>query len=147
MGSFIHASNCEVNEVECMICLEMVGYYSNEKNTQDYPFSFLKWFFGSRGNFLIGVSNFSSAKKSTKIMNKLKKIRPNFYKKLILPFFFSGMDWSDHRSYWNKKIPAIMLTDTAMFRNSNYHTDKDVYTTLNYEFMENLVADLTFILK
>ncbi len=59
----------------------------------------------------------------------------------------SGLDWSDHRNYWINDIPALMLTDTAMFRNKNYHTEHDLPNTLNYKKMEILVFDLLKIVK
>jgi hypothetical protein len=52
------------------------------------------------------------------------------------------LDWSDHRNYWEKQIPAIMLTDTAVFRNKNYHTERDTPSTLDYRRMAYLVEDL-----
>tara|TARA_B100001287_G_scaffold1325_1_gene1005 strand:- start:10099 stop:10950 length:852 start_codon:yes stop_codon:yes gene_type:complete len=148
MGSYIDASKRKSDEIEMMICLEMVGYFSNKKNSQNYPFGILKYIYGNRGNFIIGVSNRASRKKGQKYMNLLKAQRKDFYKSLLLPISFSGLglDWSDHRSYWNIKAPAIMLTDTAMFRNPNYHEDSDTPETLDYEKMQFLTQDLLNII-
>nr|WP_228140708.1 M28 family peptidase [Acinetobacter sp. TGL-Y2] len=41
------------------------------------------------------------------------------------------MDFSDHLNYWTHDIPAVMIIDTAFFRNQNYHTKKDTVDTLN----------------
>lgn len=57
------------------------------------------------------------------------------------------MDWSDHRNYWTKKIPAIMISDTSLFRNKNYHELTDLYDTLDYDKMALLVKDLENIVK
>ena len=147
MGSWKHSSSVDAASIICMICLEMVGYFSDEPNSQDYPFAPLKWIYGSKGNYIMGVSNQKSRSEASKIIKKLQEIRPNFYRKLIPPFTFSGLDWSDHSSYWRNDIPAIMLTDTAMFRNQNYHTDKDLPETLNYEKMALFTNDLIQMIK
>jgi Peptidase family M28 len=46
---------------------------------------------------------------------------------------------SDHQSFWRAGVPAIMVTDTADFRNSRYHGPEDVPETLDYE----RIADVT----
>lgn len=46
---------------------------------------------------------------------------------------------SDHYPFWAKKIPAVMLTDTSEFRNSNYHKMSDTPDTLNYPAMAQVV--------
>lgn len=143
MGSHVHASNQVKDDIACMICLEMVGYFSDEKNSQDFPFFLMKWLYGSTGNFILGVSNHNSRKPAKKIIRFLQNMRPLFYKKLIPPIAINGLDWSDHKNYWSRNIPAIMLTDTAMFRNKNYHTAQDTPQTLDYRKMRELVEDLT----
>ena len=50
---------------------------------------------------------------------------------------------SDHASFWDASIPAVMLTDTANFRNPNYHANKDTPDTLDYDFMSRVTAALT----
>ncbi|QRN94795.1 M28 family peptidase [Archangium violaceum] len=40
---------------------------------------------------------------------------------------------SDHSPFWLTGRNAVFLTDTADFRNANYHTDKDVPETLSPE--------------
>jgi Zn-dependent M28 family amino/carboxypeptidase len=39
---------------------------------------------------------------------------------------------SDHLSFWRAGIPAILITDTADFRNPNYHRPTDTPATLDY---------------
>ncbi|NBO59799.1 MAG: M28 family peptidase [Flavobacteriia bacterium] len=147
MGSYHHARHLNPERIKCMICLEMVGYFSEDKNSQEYPFWALKWWFGNRGNFLLGVSNPASRKEARNVLKALHKGRPSFYKNLMLPFPISGLDWSDHRNYWKFGIPALMLTDTAMYRNKNYHTLDDLPETLNYEKMALLTSDLVAFIK
>jgi hypothetical protein len=53
------------------------------------------------------------------------------------------MENSDHLSYWRQDYRAVMVTDTAMIRNGNYHTVNDTADTLNYTKMA-YVADGIF---
>ena len=50
-----------------------------------------------------------------------------------------GIDHSDHRSYWPRDIPAVMVTDTAFLRNHAYHTERDTPEALDYERMAAVV--------
>ncbi|MBM3186558.1 MAG: M28 family peptidase [Bacteroidetes bacterium] len=145
MGSFHHAQTCSKENTELMICLEMVGFFSEEKGSQDYPFLPLKWIYGSRGDYLMVVSNLKSVGKLNKFWKKLKSSSLS-YKRFISPFKSYGMDWSDHRNYWSRGIPAIMITDTSVFRNANYHQLTDTPDTLDYDRMEKLTRDLLKLL-
>ncbi len=50
---------------------------------------------------------------------------------------------SDHASYWRAGFKAIMITDTANFRNKNYHQKTDTIQTLDFEFMTRVVQAMT----
>jgi Zn-dependent M28 family amino/carboxypeptidase len=50
---------------------------------------------------------------------------------------------SDHDPFWRRDIPALMWTDTAEFRNPNYHQPTDTPDTLDYEFMTEVAKLLT----
>jgi hypothetical protein len=54
----------------------------------------------------------------------------------------SGVDFSDHWSFWQMGYPAVMITDTAFFRNPNYHTGKDTVDTLDFTRMDILLKGL-----
>ncbi|MHA2498591.1 MAG: M28 family peptidase [Candidatus Hodarchaeales archaeon] len=45
---------------------------------------------------------------------------------------------SDHAPFWRVNIPAIMITDTATFRNPYYHTGGDTINTLDFPFMKKV---------
>ena len=42
---------------------------------------------------------------------------------------------SDHAPFWEGGIPAVMIGDTANFRNPNYHTPTDTPDTLDYDLI------------
>lgn len=45
---------------------------------------------------------------------------------------------SDHAAFWDYGYPAVMLTDTANFRNPHYHQPTDTLETLNMAFLEQV---------
>ena len=58
------------------------------------------------------------------------------------PPFLQGIDFSDHLNYWNEGFPALMVTDTAFFRNSYYHQAGDTYEKLDYRRMAMVVQSV-----
>ncbi|KAK0352916.1 hypothetical protein LTR94_018924 [Friedmanniomyces endolithicus] len=48
----------------------------------------------------------------------------------------------DHLNYWEFDIPAVMITDTAFYRNGHYHTKADRLATLNLTKMANVIDGL-----
>ncbi|MEW8585592.1 MAG: M28 family peptidase, partial [Candidatus Thiodiazotropha sp.] len=55
------------------------------------------------------------------------------------PSFIPGVDFSDHMNFWRYGYPAVMITDTAFYRNRAYHTDEDRAERLDYERMAQVV--------
>jgi hypothetical protein len=58
------------------------------------------------------------------------------------PLMVTGIDYSDHRSYWEYGYNAVMITDTAFYRNLEYHTPSDTADRLNYELMAKAVVQV-----
>ena len=139
MGSAIHARSVRAyqHKIQAVYILEMIGYFSHQ-NIQDYPTG-LKWFYPSHGNFIGAVSNFNSNSLASAYCNSMKQINRLDCQRLVAPSFVTGVDFSDHLNYWNQGIPAVMITDTAFFRNKNYHTEHDRVETLNIEKMKDVV--------
>jgi hypothetical protein len=50
-----------------------------------------------------------------------------------------GVGWSDHRSFWQEGYPAIMITDTAVFRYPYDHTALDTADKVDFEKMARVV--------
>ena len=53
-----------------------------------------------------------------------------------------GIGWSDHVSFWEKGYPAIMVTDTALFRYRQYHSARDTPEIIDYDSLARVVAGL-----
>jgi Zn-dependent M28 family amino/carboxypeptidase len=143
MWSYIHADSVKDKNIKLAIILEMIWYYSEEKNSQEYPVKFLEWFYPNTWNFIAIVSNFSniSEVKNVKSIFKsyLKLNNKIWVESINAPTIVNWVDFSDHRNYWKFNIPAIMITDTAFYRNKNYHKNSDTYEKLDYEKMREVV--------
>jgi hypothetical protein len=59
MGSAVHAASLRASgrRVRAMICLEMLGCFSDQPGSQHFPFSLLRLFYPGRGNFIAVVGN------------------------------------------------------------------------------------------
>jgi hypothetical protein len=140
MGSYVHAKSLSENgiRVKGMICLEMIGYFTDENKSQSYPLSLLRLFYPSTGNFISIVSNFSSATLANQVAGRLKMTSVEV-RTLKAPAFITGVDFSDHRNYWKFGYDAVMITDTAFYRNPNYHEETDTIDTLDFTRMQEVV--------
>jgi Zn-dependent M28 family amino/carboxypeptidase len=146
MGSFIHAQSLKQSNaaISGMICLEMIGYFKEEKHTQDYPIGFLKLFYGSRGNYITVVNKFSRGKAARKFTKRMDRFAQLPVKKFNGPKSLTGIDFSDHLNYWKMGFSACMVTDTAFYRNKNYHQKTDEMGTLNISRMAQVIDGIFF---
>ena len=136
MGSAIYAKELRESgkSIKLMICLEMIGYYSDVKKSQDYPSLLLKLFYPSRGNFIAIVDQVFS-KHGPRMKRYLKRTLDLPVYSISAPAAIPGVDFSDHRNFWAHNFPAVMVTDTAFYRNKAYHTAEDTADRLDYQKM------------
>lgn len=141
MGSYIHALELSKSKTDVygMISLEMIGYFKGQRNSQTFPYNFLKAFYGSKGNFITLVTKTQSGKFSKKFMRKFKRSRQIRTKKFIGPPSVVGVDLSDHFNYWLFGFSALMITDTSFYRNPNYHKPTDTIETLDIKRLSKVV--------
>lgn len=110
--------------IELMIALETLGYYSTEPGSQTYP-PLLRRFYPDRGDFVAMVSNLRSRSKLRRFVEAFRESTDFPVEHLASPSFVPGVDWSDHRAFWRHAYSAIMVTDTAPYRYPYYHTALD----------------------
>jgi Zn-dependent M28 family amino/carboxypeptidase len=134
MGSVHHARALARSgtQVAVMFSLEMLGYYSDEPGSQKYPQPHLANYFSTTGNYIavLGLSDdaqlLEQIRKAMSAATDLKAFT------LSGPPDFPGISQSDHFNYWRQGFPAVLVTDTANFRNPHYHQDSDKPETLDY---------------
>jgi len=140
-GSATHVQNIRDNKAERFegaIVFEMIGYATDEPNSQRTPIRvpFVAWP-PRTGNFITVVGNWKSTFIGKRYERCARAYAPDLrcYGFKRLGGLLKATVRSDHATYWEKKLPAIMLTDTANFRNPNYHRPSDRIETLNFAFM------------
>jgi Zn-dependent M28 family amino/carboxypeptidase len=147
MGSMVYAKSCrEKNEnVIVMLSLETIGYYTEQPNSQKYPFPF-NLIYPSTGDFLGFVSNLSSRKLLHTVIASFRKNCKFPSQGGAIPKIVTGISWSDHQSFWRHGYPAIMVTDTAPFRYPYYHTPEDTTDKIDYDRLTRVVSGLQSII-
>lgn len=144
MGSYVHAKSLREagTDVRLMISVEMIGYFSDEPGSQLYPVPGLDLIYPDKGNFIAVIGRAFDRKPvaRTKALMRAGNTLPVY--SLNAPAHVPGVDFSDHQSFWRAGYPAVMVTDTAFFRNPNYHTAHDTPETLDYERMAGVVDGL-----
>lgn len=141
MGSYVHAKSLidSKTKVYGMAAIEMIGYFSDEKGSQNYPIKVMKVAYGTRGDFILlvkkkGYGDF--VKNFSKEFINAETIETS---NLKAPFDIEGIDFSDHLNYWEFGFDAMMVTNSAFFRNKNYHQKTDKMETLDIKRMANVI--------
>ncbi len=154
IGSLFYLNNQRLpaDRIENCINFEMIGYYSELDNSQDLPAGFNILFPNEfnqiiankrRGDFITNTGNTLSKNLTQVFSNSGKNFVPEL-KIISLEVPGNGsvapdLRRSDHAMFWDKGIPALMITDGANFRNKNYHTPRDSAHLLNFKFMSQVV--------
>lgn len=149
MGSAVHARSLkkEGAEVRAMIVMEMIGYFSDAQGSQRFPVSALGLFYPSQGNFIAVVGKIGEAMLVRRIKRSMLEASTLPVYSINAPRSIPGVDLSDHMNYWEEGYPAVMITDTAFYRNPNYHTAADTAEKLDYYRMAQVVEGVYAAVK
>lgn len=144
MGSYVYAKTAKENKEKIygMISLEMLGYYNDKKGAQLYPLPLMGLFYPKVPNFVGVVGDLKSRKLVKKAAKSIKKGCAVPVETLSTVKFVPGVDLSDHGSFWKMGYPAVMITDTAFYRNPNYHSMSDTIETLDFNKMAELLTGI-----
>jgi len=142
IGSNHHADEAAKREetIIGMVSLEMIGFYSDQPDSQKSPIPPIENVYEppTVADFIALVGPQFSAefiKQFQQAMNESEPAAKTFAFDLApgKGHLMPDIRRSDHASFLDHDIPAFMLTDTANFRNPNYHHDTDTSDTLDYE--------------
>lgn len=131
--------------------LEMVGFRSREPYSQQNPLLMLEC--PDTGDFLGIVSNsqplVDRAIQCAGVIDVpvLGFAIPSEINLDMVEQYSPHLLRSDHAPFWENGISAAMWTDTAEFRNKNYHKASDLPETLDYEFMGEVAKLLVQLAK
>jgi hypothetical protein len=100
------------------------------------------------GDFIAIIGNERSQKLLEKVCQAFKNHIPRLpLEFIVVPGDGEGMEevrLSDHSSFWDQGISALMVTDTAFLRNPNYHLPSDRIETLDFEFMRKVAMGVYY---
>ena len=138
---------------------EMIGYYSDAPKSQTFPAGFdavspdlfaKQQANQDRGDFILVVHDVddgghskAAAAEMARIAGEvgLKLYRINFDEAVKRSALAYGLLRSDHAAFYLQDYPAMMITDTANFRNPNYHcgSGQDTPDTLDHDFAVKVI--------
>jgi hypothetical protein len=148
MGSrvFAAAAARRKEKIAAMLALESIGYFDGTPGSQRYPFP-LSLLYPDTGDFIGFVGNSASRSLLRRTVDAFRRTSPFPSQGAAAPEFFVGIGWSDHWSFWQEGYPAIMVTDTAPFRNPHYHESTDTPDRLDYGRMARVTAGLGRVVR
>ncbi len=149
MGSRVYAARAaERSELpEAAIILDSVGYYSDAAGSQRFGVLWHSLVFGDRGDFVAFVSDARSEpllRRSVEGFRRGARIRSEG---AVLSPRSRGASWSDHASFWAHGVPAILVTDTAAFRDPSYHQPTDDGHQIDYLALARVTVALEAALR
>lgn len=146
MGSLVYAKKCqkEGDKILAMLSLECVGFFSEEPNSQKLPAP-LASRYPTTANFVAFVGDLGSKALMEKSLSDFRAAKTMPAEGIAAPAIIDGINWSDHWSFWQCGYPALMVTDTAIYRNPNYHLSSDTPSSLDYEKMAAVVEGVRHV--
>ena len=152
-----------------VICLESVGYFAEQPNSQRLPLGFGTLFpdltaavraRGGRGDFLAAIHRgdtlaFLQSVTETAARENLDVLglhdrrwngAGQRFTRWANPLLMD-LDRSDHAPFWRAQVPSILITGTAPLRNARYHRADDTPNTLDYPRMNALARSLARVLE
>lgn len=141
VGSTRYATTEAANEnIVAAIVFDSIGFRNDAPNSQDSLPGFPA---PSQGNFIAVIGNAPSAHLS----DDAWLIQERFQTVKVVGIDSAGTSESlaagnlmrsDHAPFWIRGKPALFITDTANFRNPNYHRDTDVISTIDPVFLKGV---------
>lgn len=139
MGSLTTAlsSKMKGENIIAMLSLEMLGYYSDEPNSQKYPFppqmaAQLGMELPTTANYIGIVGRTADTPLITQLAQSMSEAGTIPIVAAPLPPMVTAIYRSDHANYWMQGYPAAMITDTSEYRNPHYHKPSDTIETLDF---------------
>ncbi len=143
MGSRVYSRRCaeRAEKVVAMLSLETIGYYDDAPGSQKYPQPF-GLLYPSEANFIAFVGNIKSRRLVLQAIRAFRQEEKFPSEGAALPGAVYGVGFSDHWSFWQEGYPAVMVTDTAMFRYPHYHQPEDTIDKIDFDRLSRVVRGL-----
>lgn len=147
MGSVQFARMLVAQEtVAGMISIETIGAYYDQPGTQRFPTP-LNFVYRDTADFITFVG-------MPRGRDLVHRTLGSFRRHTAFPSiggvahsFIPGIAWSDHASFDELGVPAIMITDTALFRYAHYHKATDTPDKVDYERLARVTKGIERMLR
>jgi Zn-dependent M28 family amino/carboxypeptidase len=141
MGSYVHAKSLFENQVDVigMICYEMIGYFSEEPESQPFPSPEMASLYPHVANFIMVVGTEQYHDFNSKVHWLMAADSQIDVQLASLPASNGLAGMSDQRNYWAFGYQALMINDTSFVRNPHYHQITDTIETLDFEKMTEVI--------
>ena len=148
MGSRVYAREARRrgDRITAMLSLETIGHYTSAPGSQQYPPP-LNLAYPSRGDFIGFVGNVASRALVRRTVATFRRHARFPSQGVAAPASIPGVYWSDHASFWREGYPAVMVTNTAPFRNPAYHSSADTPDRVDYARMARVVHGLAAVVR
>lgn len=129
-----------------MVSLEMLGYFTDEPDSQRVPIPAIPDVFEppTVGDFIALIADIPSQSFARAFARDMHEAEPDLKINLIdfIPAqgrLFPDVRRSDHAPFWDIGVPALLITDTSEFRTPYYHKPSDTIDTLDTDRMTRTV--------
>ncbi len=130
------------DEIIGAVILEMIGYYTGGPLTPEAQmFAQAVGVDAPENDLFLGAVSWEPARPLAEAISRAWS-GPVGVLVVLTPVGEPMAARSDHGAYLDEGIPALMLTDTAEFRNPHYHGPEDRVDTLNFERMTEAVQTI-----
>ncbi|MEC7641867.1 MAG: M28 family peptidase [Nitrospinota bacterium] len=153
IGSRFFVEQSAENQVAIggMISLEMLGFRNHQPGSQQFPHYVDAARYPDAGDFILVVGNEPSQDLTLSLAKTMQQAVPQLPVELLsVPGegdLFPEIRLSDHSPFWDNGHRAVMVTDTAFFRNPHYHKSTDTLETLDIEFISDIATAIAGFLK
>ena len=130
------AEPANIENVRGAIILDMIGHACYASGCQTYPDALPKFLRRrDRGDFLavIGGSDHAALLKS--FGSRVDGVPVETLSIPLRGLLTPDLLRSDHAPFWQHNVPAVLVTDTANFRNPHYHRSTDGVDNVDRTFM------------
>jgi Zn-dependent M28 family amino/carboxypeptidase len=143
MGSRVYARRARARgeRIVAMLSLETIGYYTDAADSQQYPAPF-HLFYPRVGNFIGFVGDLASWRLVRRSIASFRRHTVFPSEGTAAPRWLTDIGRSDHWAFWQEGYPGVMITDTAPFRYTPYHTPGDTPEQIDYANLARVVAGL-----
>lgn len=125
-----------------MISLETIGMFSDAPNSQHYPGP-LKGLYPTTANFVAFVAMPGSQGFMQEMLDAFQRHSGFPAVGGVAPSWIQGIASSDHARFAERGIPAMMITDTALFRYPHYHLPSDTPDKVDFEKLAHITLSLS----